>query len=265
MKPTIQIMNVTPEAAKSLLENNPRNRIINKSTVSNYASAMLAGDWKMNGEAIQVADNGQLLNGQHRLSAVIKSGMTIPFLMVIGLSPDTFSTYDQGKKRSVSDVLGIRGEKYATSLASGAKYMFLHKTFGNPFYRTTAASPDAIVRTIDEHPKLREFAAKVGHNRAFCKTYIRGGPATFCMTLFDEADSEAAALFFEELETGTNLSPLSPARALRERLLMDSKTNPLTDQFRMALVFKSFRMYRADEPCKVLRMNFGNEEDRYRV
>ena len=55
------------------------------STSSSWRGRDATGGVAVNGEPIQIAEDGTLLNGQHRLNAVIESGATVPMLVVRGL------------------------------------------------------------------------------------------------------------------------------------------------------------------------------------
>jgi hypothetical protein len=120
---TAQVVNVTPFMAQNWLTQNPSNRGVSHSRVEEYASDMKSGDWMLNGEPIVIDAYGQLKNGQHRLHAVVKSGVTVPMLVVFGVDPNV-CVYDRGRSRSTLDILRIKGystESANTSSVSCAK------------------------------------------------------------------------------------------------------------------------------------------------
>ena len=75
------VLQISPEAAAQLLEGNTRNRKINKNAIKRYSALMSQGLWKPGNDAICVAPDGTLLNGQHRLTAVIDSGVSVDMLV----------------------------------------------------------------------------------------------------------------------------------------------------------------------------------------
>lgn len=104
----VRIELITPEAAKAYLQNNMINRNINEKRVAAYADDMKKGEWQLNGEAIRFNENGELIDGQHRLSAIVKAN--IPVQMVVMYEIDnSVSIYDRGRIRSVTDSLLIDG------------------------------------------------------------------------------------------------------------------------------------------------------------
>jgi hypothetical protein len=77
-----EIVLVTLEIAAQWLDRNPQNRRIVQSRVSFYAAQMQAGSWKLTHQGIAFDEYGNLVDGQHRLYAVILSGTPRPFLGV---------------------------------------------------------------------------------------------------------------------------------------------------------------------------------------
>lgn len=82
---------VTPTLAASYLAMNKLNRDRSSGHVRRLADAMLSGAWKENGDTI-VFNCGRLIDGQHRLAAIIESGVTVKMLIVEGVDADAFTT-----------------------------------------------------------------------------------------------------------------------------------------------------------------------------
>lgn len=102
-----QIEFVTPDIARHLLSNNDGNRPISKRIVKQYAGVMRKGQWHMNGENIIISKSNRLLNGQHRLTALIDCGISIPFWVTRGVDDSSFTTMDCNKPRTIGDVFSI--------------------------------------------------------------------------------------------------------------------------------------------------------------
>ncbi len=95
--PIAQVETITPEVATRMIESSDdfRNRRINNTKVSEYARAMEEGRWTLSPDAISFDPHGRLINGQHRLWAIIESGVTIQGLVVRGLPTETFQNMDR--------------------------------------------------------------------------------------------------------------------------------------------------------------------------
>jgi hypothetical protein len=65
---------ITPETAAKMLAKNVGNRSPRMSTVRFYAAEMKAGRWQETHQALAVDCDGNLVDGQHRLLAVVASG-----------------------------------------------------------------------------------------------------------------------------------------------------------------------------------------------
>lgn len=83
---TIEI--ISPEEAQSYLNNNAKHRPIKEKKVNEYMGEMREGKWRLNGKTICFDSTGRLLNGQHRLSAVVRSGVPLTTVVVRGLDPE---------------------------------------------------------------------------------------------------------------------------------------------------------------------------------
>jgi hypothetical protein len=77
--PTVQIIDVDPATAESWLAKNPNNRNLRVPVVQSYARDMVSGNWMLNGETIKFDQSGKLIDGQHRLSAVVTADVTVPW------------------------------------------------------------------------------------------------------------------------------------------------------------------------------------------
>lgn len=72
------VVSVDPKQAKLWLSNNPNNRPINLLKVNSFANMMKNGLWNLKESTpIQINKNGALINGQHRLLAILQTGLTI--------------------------------------------------------------------------------------------------------------------------------------------------------------------------------------------
>lgn len=124
-----KLVEVTPDLAAEWLEMNTMNRNISQTTVKRYALAMLAGEWQQNGQTITIAEDGTVLDGQHRLWAVIEAGVTVTFLVVFNVSKDAIATIDSGVTRTFRHVLQIKGSKHASTAATLTKFAWIYDNF----------------------------------------------------------------------------------------------------------------------------------------
>lgn len=120
-----QLFNVTPELAAKWLERNTRNRDLRNVIVERYAADMKAGRWMVTGDAIAFDKNGCVVNGQHRLWAVIYAEMAVPMLVAFDLEPDVVKVLDDHLKRGLTDVLKVSrpGVAISTKMTAVSRMM----------------------------------------------------------------------------------------------------------------------------------------------
>lgn len=121
----VKVVEVGPELAEEWLKRNRRNRRIRPERVTRYAQQMKDGEWTVSPDAIAFDYRGKLINGQHRLEAIIEAETTAQFILAIGLEPDAFKISDVGVKRTGGDILRIEGFKNPEELAAATRLMVL--------------------------------------------------------------------------------------------------------------------------------------------
>lgn len=238
------IRTIQPKMAEQILQSKAHNRAISKSTVSVYANYMADGSWVLNGQPIIFANN-VLIDGQHRLSACIKSGMPLEALVIELGDSSAFRTLDQGKRRSGADVLGIVGHSNTTVLYTALCILEKIAKDGELGYNQTGGSAKVVIpnHEVDsiakKYPGIEE-SAKLA--RAFVRNLkIRVGPTAVLHYLLRQAEcdhvpfngkneSSFADEFMEALATGMGLQKGDPIlyfrNALIKRISEKEKTAP---------------------------------------
>lgn len=124
---SVYLRNVTPKFASEILAKfNTKNRKVLPSHVAALANNMINGTWRFNGDTIRFDANGTLIDGQHRLMAIVKSGKTIPCLFVVGLDPDTIKCVDIAiKPRNLKNLLEMDFVKDAGLISASIRRRFV--------------------------------------------------------------------------------------------------------------------------------------------
>lgn len=216
----VSIIDVSPEQAAAWLKSNTRNRNLNARLVADYARQMADGRWHLNGEAVKISEDGVLLDGQHRLAAIVASGFSIEMLVVEGLPSETQDTMDSGRKRTVADVFSINGEGNANVLASVARRAWMWDRGNHKFSNLGSPSAGELSETLERYPSLRrsaEIGVRINSSFRPASATVTG-TAHHILTMVSEGD---AAEFFARLETGASLKSGHPVLTLRERLVRD--------------------------------------------
>ena len=113
---TVEIVDITPALAQVWLNlNHPENRAPSRMKQAQYGRDMLTGHWMPNGEAVKFDSLGRLMDGQNRLLAVIRTGITVPMFVFRELPPAAFHTLDHGYSRPM--LWWINADTRATAVA----------------------------------------------------------------------------------------------------------------------------------------------------
>jgi len=124
-KPVIRIEDITPSKAEKYLDRNTHNRTLRMPKAEALAEAIKRGEWEFNGDAIRFDVNGTLLDGQHRLWAIVLSEKTCRSVVVENLDPDSQMTMDRPTAvRNLSDTLQLMGYKAHGRLAPALNYLW---------------------------------------------------------------------------------------------------------------------------------------------
>lgn len=109
-KDDLKVATITPEDAMAMLEMNSSNRPLNHQHVNRISRQITEGKWRYNGDTIKIAKSNDILDGQHRLWAIIEAKQAVETIVVRGIEADAFATIDTLRKpRSGSDVLALLG------------------------------------------------------------------------------------------------------------------------------------------------------------
>lgn len=113
-----EIITVTPKIAKKMIENNYKNnRKITKRMVDQYALDMSMGRWNVDAcPPISIAEDGTLMDGQHRLYAVIQANVPIQMEVRKGVDKDSYVYFDCGRTKKVSDLINTPNRGNVTAV-----------------------------------------------------------------------------------------------------------------------------------------------------
>ena len=107
---SINIELITPEIAqKYLAKNIKNNRSLRSGTVRKYGMRMLSGEWQFNHEGIAFNDKGELVDGQHRLHAIIFANTPVRMVVTRGVKhrEDGMYIMDSGLARTANQIIDM--------------------------------------------------------------------------------------------------------------------------------------------------------------
>lgn len=254
----LPVVEITPELAKEWLTKNLRNRKLRKYKVDAYAAAMRAGEWRGTREPIEFADDGELLNGQHRLQAVVDSEVTIQNPVRFNVPRSELPIIDTGLGRMASDVLTMDGHKNSTQLAAAAKAYYLWHT-GPSMSMLRAGSKkinnELVKHIVERHPDLNMSVEFAKHASKTLNLLPPSALAAIHYEIIRKHGRGKADEFFNKLIQGYDLHLGSPILALRNVLQKsaNSQSRPTTE-IRMAWTIHAFNKWiRGEGNVKIIK------------
>lgn len=214
---------VTPEQARAWLEKNEGNRGIRESWVNALAGMIQRGQWAETHQGIAFATGGRLIDGQHRLHAIVRAGKPVRILVTRGLDEEVYVHIDGGKSRTLQDRLKLIGDStaantYAVSITRNYYVCTIGrgKAMGtltvDALENLFLTMPDEITKVALMFSRHRIRSVTTAAVGAGCSQYLRFHP-------------KAGEEFLEQLVTGTEIESGSGPHLLRDALLSGRITN----------------------------------------
>lgn len=247
-----QVETITPKRAAEYLATMVKNRPVRRNKVEQYARDMGAGRWHLNGEPVIFAADGGLIDGQHRMRAVMAAGVNVDMLVVRGVEAEGFVTIDTGANRDFGDVLAIGGDGNAKLAASLTRLWHLYEMDAI----TGRVVPTASERqtTYEAHTESIHKGVSLAWKFKQARRLLGAGVVGFVGAYLSEKyDEETAFLFLESVDRGDGLREGDPVWALR-RLLVNNLTSSrrLKQDVLLALCIKSFNQWVRGRKVKLL-------------
>ena len=260
-----KVMEISPLTAREWLDATDMTiqRKINPANVSYLSSEISKGNWRLNGEPIIIDADGNIIDGIHRLSAIIESGETIKSAVVFGVQKNSIHTIDQGRARSLADVFTIQFQpKYAATSAAAVNVIFQFRARrysrvgfgalngsagGGGIQRDQKASPAEAKKFISQNPGFFSFVEES------MRLYHNGdkllAARTFCgmKWIIEQENPIHSESFFTALSTGVGISEDNPIYYLRKKLIENknpnSRVRPMSGLQLTALLIKTFNYF----------------------
>lgn len=248
-----KVQTITPKKATELLEANTSNRPLSRATVRAFAGAMQRGEWVVTHQGIAFDTKGVLVDGQHRLAAIIEADTPVDLTVFTDVEEGTFDVLDTGKKRNAADVLAVEGEVSAPRLAAmvRAVWLFENRPGLNWSGGAAAVTNHQVVQTLAAHPKIRDLVpVAIRISKAIGMVESAAGAASY---LVEQANKRANLdPWYEGIIEGTQLERNDPRLLLRRSMLaMSRKTTGVSHRRdtrqQVALYIKAFNAWATGE------------------
>lgn len=116
---------ITPELATEYLSHNNRNRTIRRVDVDTYVREIKRGTFVTTHQGIAFDEDGNLIDGQHRLMAIAMAGSPVQMMVTRGMLPSALTVVDRGASRTMRDVMCLEDHGDADNSAMMRSTMML--------------------------------------------------------------------------------------------------------------------------------------------
>tara|TARA_R100001443_G_scaffold107715_1_gene117716 strand:+ start:5059 stop:5922 length:864 start_codon:yes stop_codon:yes gene_type:complete len=223
LTPTFQVEQITPDFAERVLETkNTKNRSFKPANLKRLISSIDNGEWTITNQGIAFDKEGNLLDGQHRLLAIIKTGKTLPIMVARNMNPKIFNCIDTGSARTAADGLFIKGSAKSKHLAAGIKVYLLYHTYPRGTWRNVVVPTH--VEIHDEYERQKELWDKIMdqmaiyHRKFHCFNLSVGVPL-YKLVLEKNYSVKILSEFFTQFSEGTNLEIDNPILSFRNQMM----------------------------------------------
>ncbi len=266
------VMQIGPKEAAEMLRYNTDEdgKSLNRPKSAKYARQALArqmkaGRWIHTGQPIIFSDLPRLIDGQHRLEAIIEAGVTVTFDVRFGIADRAFSVIDIGKKRTASDIFAINKIPNHTLMAAAMRWVHGYQQrdgFSGTARHggTSNLTPEELFEVYHENVGIQE-SAHFGYLFAKSRT---APPAmmTALHYLCAQKSRLQADMFFEMVGSGFGFpTKTCPAFRLHRRLLENATSNERVDYTTMAAyTIKAWNAMRRNQPVGILKWSASSEK-----
>lgn len=254
IKVTFEIVDAA-RAVEFLSLNHYGNRSVSKRYVGRYAREMENGTWIEDTE-IKIDETGMLLDGQHRLRAVIESNTKQRFMVTRGWPQKTIQTLDAGRCRSFAVQSKMLGETIGERHAAAARFCLLLDMGGF----TNSYMPS--------RSEIKNWIARLEPQLSHCLNKIKGRPsmsaaAYVAVILASKIHPGPVDEFITQVMGGELLTKEDPAHQFREYLFATKQKNNSTHNNleRFVKTASAIAAHIAGQRRQLIRKNYGFARD----
>ena len=276
MKVTVEVIN-RAKALEYLSHELDHNRPLKPRVIREYKRLMQLGQfWSM--DTLKFASDGRLLDGQHRLRAIVEGELEVPLICVWGAPVEAMKVIDSGRPRSLADQLFLNHEPYHNELSSALNthYAYSHTgRYANTYLRGPASewqwelpSTFELLAHFEKHPGLRHglYPGKMVNQQ------IGGGRGRWAAThyILGHIDAEDRDFFFGKIISGAGLPESSPILELRNMMARGNRRNFVDGMMNNHImywgtVFKAWNLFRRGESGQILYRAGGRNPEPWPV
>lgn len=247
---------VTPHRAAALLLDNTHNRPLNKKRVKELADAMVANDFRFVGDPVRISKTNVVLDGQHRLAAIVLSDRAQEMIVMTGLDDDDQLYMDSGFRRTPGDQVGLRLDLPQSNAIAGVGRLVLRWQRGNIVYPKYPSNAELIRFIETDQDRIVEATKR---SRILMRDVSAGGaPSGAALYRMSLVNDGLAANVYEWLRTGAGMQVGHPVLTLRNALVSRRKAERWTSEEELEAYVRTWNYLVKNRELKTLKVKGGN-------
>jgi len=258
-----KIMVVDVEKAGRLMETNEDNRGLKRTVIDRINMDIRNERYYLNGETIVVSKMGKLLNGQHRLTSVLETGIPIETWVVFGVPDECKTTFDQGTAKSAADFLKMQRVASSKEIALSIKLFRIFEPgteVTNKDLASRRISKQEVLITYEGYEKPIQYAFKTFGNTKYGKGQRAVAAITTAHLLISRQLPTSVVDPFFDILTGDGSgiergNPILWARAKLSDILGGRSKLESSAEFKLEVILKTWNAWIENRKVAHLRMD----------
>jgi hypothetical protein len=254
-KPKFEVMDITPDMAKKILAHrNKNNRPIRYTHLEKLSDAIEKDEWKVTNQGIAFDHDGNLIDGQHRLAAILQTRKTVKMMVATNMDKGIFDVVDTGSKRSTGDALDILGSEHGRIVSAALKIYICYQKFPEKAWSGAAiqqpSTSDVIAIYKDRQDEIEALLSVIKKKHRNFKCFSMSLGLVLSILLLDAGWSDMQIWEFWDCVTlGANLPPDSVVLSFRNQLSDPHfrKRHYGTQRYMLNAFIKCFNSYITNE------------------
>lgn len=239
---------ISPRVAQLWLDRKAENRKMSEAEVVRQLLDIAAGRFALGHQGVAFNADGQLVDGQHRLEAIKRSGMTVWILVTVNESREAATHTDRQRRRSLAEI----GQLNYNLSGKPEHFAVLRALFSLHGGRQVQMSDLAWLELFGRYEKAIVFAHDVLKTApgGIANAHVKAPIARASLT----ENHEALRHFAQVLIDGVMLHDGDRvAVVLRNALLETGYTSKMVSRKRYRLTERALLSYLRNEPVRILR------------
>lgn len=210
---------VTSEMAEVWLERNSRNRKLSTNAVKVFTNDMIEKRWRFEGQPVRFDEALQLIDGQHRLHAIVRSGRAQLMLVLVGLPTESQMVTDAGRKRTAADTFELMGKDHSTQVGALTRLIIQWNAGQIRTAGSHASDATSTVHQVEVEEADPSVTWAVTSARRFSGAkHLTPSAVAFFLWLLADTDPDGAVEYIDALANYATSGADDPRRTVIKRL-----------------------------------------------